>query len=257
VFDQVMSAIIEALLAFPPIRFLMGVVDSRWRPFWAALWIAVMLYLVARTLHYFALRRASLRILSEPMGGVHLAVPHPPGDRDRVDATSPAATNPTVRAPSASRQNPPRTGAPEPERVPSIPVPVVGAALVIGAAAVATVAMLMRATPNDSRDPAVASDVAPAADSARAAAPFDIRWRSGRPDDGDCIGTFEVTHGTGTRAGLVAFAMDSSGAIIARDSAQMSTAVTGMLVDFRFRNVDCDEIGDWQIQATTPGPRQQ
>jgi len=55
-----------------------------------------------------------------------------------------------------------------------------------------------------------------------------------------------------TRARFVAFAMDSSGAIIARDSARVASAVTGMFVEFRFRHVDCDEIADWQIEATTP-----
>ena len=71
----------------------------------------------------------------------------------------------------------------------------------------------------------------------------------------DCIGTFEVTRGGGTRAQFVAFVMDTSGSIIARDSGKVDSALPGVLIDFRFRRVGCDRIYDWQLQVTTPKAR--
>ena len=51
----------------------MGLVESRWRPLWAALWIAVITYLISRTMNQLALRRARLRILDEAPEGRSLA----------------------------------------------------------------------------------------------------------------------------------------------------------------------------------------
>ena len=60
-------------------------------------------------------------------------------------------------------------------------------------------------------------------------------------DGDDCIGTFEVKRGSSASAQFVAFVMDTSGAILARDSASVKSAVVaGLLVDFRFRHVACD-----------------
>ena len=131
-----------------------------------------------------------------------------------------------------------------------VPVPVIIGAVVIGLAAVAITALLL---PNKSGAPASPSaSVAtpPAADTG-----LDVRWRSGRMEGRDCIGTFEVKRGGGTRAQFVAFVMDTSGAIIARDSGKVDSAVPGVLVDFRFRGVACERIYDWQLQVTTPKVR--
>jgi len=259
VFDQVLSAIINALLSVPPIRFVMGLVGPRWRPLWAALWIAVIIYLLSRAMNQLALRRARLRLASEVETGRASAVPPLLAEVDRGREGPPA---PAVARSAAARDPAPPDARPlAPERrsvVQGVPLPVVAGALVVGAMVVVGVARLTRPSRGDARDSLAATGTVPAVDTkARPEAPIAIRWRSGRADNLDCIGTFEVTHGPGTRARLVAFAMDSSGAVIARDSTQMNAAVTGMFVDFRFRNVDCGEIDDWQIQATTSNPRPQ
>ena len=75
--DHVLSAIINTLLAIPPIRFVMGLVESRWRPLWAALWLAVIAYLLSRSMNYWALRRARLRLLTETADGRPLKVVDP------------------------------------------------------------------------------------------------------------------------------------------------------------------------------------
>jgi hypothetical protein len=245
VFNQVVSAVINTLLAIPPIRFVMGLVDARWRPLWAALWLAVIGYVISRTLNQLALRRARLHLLArvgDPYEGK-------PRDliRDRGDVTMSSAQEPPTREPPPREAVP--TGPTSPSGVVSIPIPVLLGALAIGLLAVVGVAVATRSAPNA---PAAAAAPAAADSVVRPDGPIDVRFRSGRMNGDDCIGTFEVTHGAGTPARLVAFVMDTSGAVMARDSAQVAAAVAGLFVDFRFRHVDCDEIDDWQLQATTP-----
>jgi len=252
VFDQFLSPVINALLALPPIRFIMGLVESQWRPLWATLWIAVIVYLMSRTMNQLALRRARLGILNEPIGGLPTSVLALADESQGSGAAPRREPTPTVAAPIPDSSAPTVPPTPPGPGTASIPVSVVAGAVVVGAIVVASVALFTRSAPNGSTDSLVRRGVAPLVDTtAHADAPIDLRLRSGRMDGDNCIGTFEVTHGVGARARLVAFAMDTSGAVIARDSAQVASAVTGMFVDFRFRNVDCDEIDDWQIQATT------
>jgi len=136
------------------------------------------------------------------------------------------------------------------QRLKAIPLSVLAGALGIGVVAVALTSTLL-----DSRKPAAAATPATAVDTARGEAALDFRWRAGRMDAGDCVGTFELTRGPATPARLVASVTDSSGAIIASDSAQVASTVRGMAVDFRFRGVTCDRISDWQMQVMTPKAR--
>lgn len=238
--DQVLSAIINTLLAIPPIRFVMGLVESRWRPLWAALWLAVIAYLISRTMNYWALRRARLKILSETTDGRPLGVTEPASP---PSGQGQAAESVLASAPAFSRVTAPPTSARA-----RVPLGVIAGTLIVAAIITASLGVALRSIPNES------DSTAPAAvlDSVvKPAAPIDVRWKSGRMDDDDCIGTFELTRGEGTRARLVAFVMDTSGAVMTRDSAQVTSAVPGVFVEFRFRHVDCDEISDWQIQATT------
>lgn len=236
---------INTLLAIPPIRFVMGLVDARWRPAWAVLWLAVIGYIISRTMTQLALRRARLRLLArvgDPYDGKPREL-----IRDRGDITMSLAQEPPNREPPPPEAAP--TGPASPSGVVSIPVPVLFGALAIGLLAVVGVAVVTRSAPNAAPPAAVPV----AADSVvRPEGPIDVRFRSGSMNGDDCIGTFEVTQGAGTPARLVAFVMDTSGAVMARDSAQVTAAVAGLFVDFRFRHVDCDEIDDWQLQATTP-----
>jgi hypothetical protein len=250
VFHDVLSAIIDALLAIPPVRFVMGLVDSRWRPLWAALWLVLIVYLVSRTMNHLALYRARLRLLREPPDGRAFgAAPRvtQPGVPERT-TTDP---RPDEAFTVASEPSPPVPPAPTRISARAVPLPVVAGALLVGAVVVAGVAFAIRPAPNVIPD----TVRVPAVDSASGDEPLDLRWHSGRADDDDCVGTFEVTRGAGTRARLVAFVMDTSGAVMARDSAQVASAIPGLFVEFRFRHVDCDEIHDWQMQATTPKAR--
>lgn len=251
--DQVLSAIINTLLSIPPIRFVMGLVDSRWRPLWAALWLAVIAYLISRTMSHWALRRARLKLLTETPEGRPLGVSDPTPAETVTGEPLRNSSGPGSALPGESVSPAPplatRTARPS-----QLPVAILAAALIVAAIVTGTLGMLLRAAPNEPEPQATSAAV----DSvAKPDAPIDVRWRGGRGDDDDCIGTFEITRGAGSRARLTAFVMDTSGAVMARDSAQVATAVPGIFVEFRFRHVDCEEIDDWQIQATTPGRRKQ
>ena len=132
-----------------------------------------------------------------------------------------------------------------------MPVPVIVGAVVVGLAAVGVTALFLNKPSAPATPPASVSAPTPADTG------LDVRWRSGRMEGRDCIGTFEVKRGGGTRAQFVAFVMDTSGAIIARDSGKVDAAVPGVLIDFRFRAVACQRIYDWQVQVTTPKARTQ
>ena len=141
--------------------------------------------------------------------------------------------------------------APPPERGVRVPVPVIVAAVVAGVAAVVVTSLFLPIKPGAPAKPPVSVDSSPAADTG-----LDVKWRSGRMDGGDCVGTFEVKRGSSTSAQFVAFVMDTSGAILAKDSVSVKSAVVpGLLVDFRFRRVACARIYDWQLQVTTPKAR--
>jgi hypothetical protein len=255
VLRDVMSALADMLYSIPPVRFVMGLVDPRWRPLWAAVWLAVIAYILSRTMNQLALRRARLRLLEEraapesptsKSGGQLLAQDQAEESlQEQSRILKPAAT-PTRTPPSTPPIEPAQTGGTR------IPLPVIAIALVVGGLVVALTSLLLpkrRVEPSPPSSRAAADTIAPADTG------LDVRWRSGRKDDDDCIGTFEVTRGDGARARFVAFAMDTTGAIMARDSARVASAVPGLLVEFRFRHVDCEEIADWQLQVATPKGR--
>jgi len=247
-----MTALIDLLGAIPPVRYIMGLVDTRWRPLWAVLWLAVIPSILFLTVR-LTLRRARLRSLQEQATrerrGLasarsvdHLRVVSEPEERSRV--LKPASTPP--RSPV---ETPP--AAPPPERGVRVPVPVIIGAVVVGVVAVAITALFLPLKPGTPARPPTAVDSAAAADTG-----LDVRWRSGRMDGTDCLATFEVKRGRSTSAQFVAFVMDTTGAILTRDSVSVRSAVVpGLLVDFRFRRVVCDRIYDWQLQVTTPKAR--
>jgi hypothetical protein len=135
------------------------------------------------------------------------------------------------------------------QRLKAIPLSVLAGALSVGLVAVALTSALLDSRKPDPATPATATDTA------RGEAALDFRWRAGRMDGGDCVGTFELTRGPATPARLVASVIDSSGAPMASDSVQVASTVRGMSVDFRFRGVSCNRISDWQMQVMTPKAR--
>jgi hypothetical protein len=261
VFQQIVQAFVNVLLAIPPVRFVMGLVEPRWRPLWATLWLALIAYVVARTMNQLAGRRLRLQMLRESFDDPHARKTRE-GTAGDHDATASSANAPTAvtsiagvtpSQPVARAVTPPVAQTSATLLRASVPLPVVLAALGVGALAVVGVAFATRAAPNATPSAHATATVAP--DTAAAEKPMDIRWRSGRMDDDDCIGTFEISNGSGTRARFKAFVMDTSGAVMARDSARVDAAVSGLFVEFRFRHVDCDEIDDWRLEVTTPKRR--
>lgn len=249
---QLMTAVIDLLGAIPPVRYVMGLVDARWRPLWAALWLAVIPSILFLTIR-LAIRRARHGTLqeNETLDGRGVAfgssAEHTPGNREPEEKSR--VLKPGSTPPRSPTETPPSD--PARQGGGGIPVSVVLAALVAGALAVAFTALLLL-LPNKRGAPGNAAsargDSAAAADTG-----LDVRWRSGRMDGVDCLGTFEVKRGHSASAQFVAFVMDTSGAIMARDSVQVKSAVVpGLLVDFRFRRVACTRIYDWQLQVTTP-----
>jgi hypothetical protein len=144
--------------------------------------------------------------------------------------------------PSETKQ-PPGTP-PQPAGFP-VPVPVIAGAILAGALAVGAAWSFMR-KPNVPVAP-TAGDSTAATDTA-----LDVQWQTGRPSGSDCVGTFLIAHGAGTRTHFVAMAMDANQKEIARDSADVAAAKPGTTFDVRFAGVKCDAIKDWQLQAATP-----
>jgi hypothetical protein len=265
VFHDIMSSIVDMLYSVPPVRFVMGFVDARWRPLWAALWLAVIAYVLSRAMNQLALRRALIRLMEEPAtpgvppgrggkGGDSLAQDEADDEpRERSRVLKP--TRQRQLTPSQASA-PPTPGAAPPGATPPggarLPLPVIALALAFGVLAVAITSLFL---PKGSPGPGASASTQGVDTTAAADTGLDVRWRSGRKDDDDCIATFEVTRGNGTRAQFVAFVMDTTGAVMARDSARVTSAVRGLLVELRFRHVDCEEIDDWQLQVTTPKAR--
>jgi hypothetical protein len=214
----------------------MGVVEPPWGQLWLALAIAAFGNLVFQAMDRLAPQRGQLRLLNE-RGSSEKRGPNPPGGESRKTASG--TPDPAVPQPAA----PARTTTQTPK---AVPVHVIVSALIFGAFVVGLAALLMRPASQPGAN-ATKSDSAARADTA-----LDIGWRSGRMDGNDCVGTFEVKRGAGTPARFVAFVLDSSGAVMAQDSGGVAAAVTGVLVDFRFRKVACSKIADWQLQALTP-----
>ncbi len=245
------AAVIDMLDAIPPVRYVMGLVDARWRPLWAALWLAAIASIFFLTIKRFALRHArqsTLQMNAAPErnsvtlanSGEHEHGHGKPEEKSRVlKPASPPPRSPSAPPPSAP-VTPGGTG---------VPVSVIAAAVVAGVVAVVVTALLLPNKPGAPTKPAAS---APVDTPAAADTGLDVRWRSGRMDRGDCLGTFEVTRGDSKSAKFVAFVMDTSGAIMARDSVDVLSARPGLLVDFRFRRVRCDRIYDWQLQVMTP-----
>jgi hypothetical protein len=230
----------------------MGLVDPGWRPLWAALWLAVIPSILFLTVRRLTRRRVPLQSSMEqatPVPGAVLAksVEHEPAVPELEGKSR--VLKPASTPPKSPVEMPP--SAPPPERGVRVPVPVIVAAVVAGVAAVVVASLFLPGKPGAPAQPPASVDSSAAADTG-----LDVRWRSGRMDGVDCLATFEVKRGRSASAQFVAFVMDTTGAILTRDSVNVKSAVVpGLLVDFRFRRVACTRIYDWQLQVTTPKTR--
>jgi hypothetical protein len=136
-----------------------------------------------------------------------------------------------------------------PTTVLTIPLRVIAIAVIVGAVAALVVWSGIRPK---AVAPIGKSAAQPVDTTARPDTSLDIQWRSARMDGNDCIGTFHMTRGAATRAEFVAFVLDSTGKVVARDSTRVDAAAAGTSIEFRFRRVNCDRIADWQLEMRTP-----
>lgn len=180
-----------------------------------------------------------------------------PQDQPDHEAPEPKERSRVLKPVPQRRLTPPQapttpTLGPPPPAGTRVPLPVIAFALVFGVLAVAITSLFLPAGRPGATTPVPTQRVD---STAPADTGLDVRWQGGRKDGDDCIGTFEVTRGGGTRAEFVAFVMDSTGAVMAGDSSRVDAAVPGLRVALRFRQVRCEKIDDWQLQVTTPKSR--
>jgi hypothetical protein len=233
--ETLLSAVIDGLYRLPPVRFLMGLVNERWRPIWAAVWLVALVHVVLRVLRAIGEHRARRVVVQDTLT---------PAPQAAGPTTAPAPTQPApVRSPRASLV----VG----ELVTRVPPRVLAA--IVGVAAVVAVSAALMLRPATAMNAApVELPEAPAVPAAPVDdTPFAFRSRGSRADDDDCLMTFESTAGTPAPWSITADVMDSSGTVIARDAKRVTSLLPGLLVEFRFKHVDCDEIESWQFQGET------
>ena len=227
---EIISRVLEALVAIPGVRFVLGLVDSRLRPLWAAVLIAGLLYLLSRTANYLSLQRARQIALSEDLARKP-AVALGRKAEEAVVPEAPAVVTTDVPKPASTR--------------------LVTAAI---AASIVILLLLSAALRGRSRTPvttisALDSLAVPAVDTSFTF--DDAGWRR----DGDaCIATMRITALGRHPRRLSLFVMNAAGQVIGRDAIQSPALAVGAMVDFRLRKIDCDDIHEWQVQGEFPTP---
>ena len=229
--ETIFTALADAVYSLPPARFLMGLVNERWRPLWAAVWVVAFVHVVLRVLRAIGEHRARRVVV-----------------QDTLTPPAPVAA-PSLTPPDASESVRPANAVGElVTRVP--PRALAG---IVGVAAVVAVsaALLIRPAPAIDTGPVDVRQAALAPAAPRDEHPFAFRSRGSRADDDDCLMTFEATAGTAAPWSITVDVMDTSGTVIARDAKRVTSLLPGLLVEFRFKHVDCDEIESWQFQGET------
>ena len=236
--DQIWSTLVDTVYSVPPVRFVMGMVSPQWRPFWAALWLATIGYVVVRTVNLLYERRVRLNVMREGFG---------------MEKRSEPPTARTSRSSSSAPEPPPPAGElPPPKRsggsIDQIPPRVLAISLIVAGVVALMVGYFMidssRGSIAGSGTAPAVSDSAPAADTT-----FAFKLRGSRMENDDCVMTFEVTGGTGDAREITVHVMDSSDVVISRDTRSVPNLARGLFLDFQFRDADCDDIQSWQFQG--------
>lgn len=236
-FEDFYNTLIDALLAFPPARFVLGLVGSRWQPLWAGIWLAGLAYVIARALNALVVRRARVQELARhanPYDAPQIGTGHREGSAKE-------------RRPTASPRAAPARSTPAlhvPHRDLRTLVRVVGVSVVLAASVTFGVALLLN---KDSAPRTALADSTPPARTPATSFAFD--WRVGRMVDGACVMTFEVTAGTPVPWQVAVQVMDSVGHVVGTDSQSVPSLAPGLHLDFRFPRVACDTIQTWQFQG--------
>jgi hypothetical protein len=228
---EIFSTVFEAVLAVPGVRFVLGLVDSRIRPFWAAMLLAGTFYLISRAANYVSLQRARRVVLAEDLAG------------DTPESESAETT--VVLRPS----DPPIAAHP-----PRVMSPALLGALIAGISGVmlvAIIALKLSAPKEEVAAGILAPDVIQREQADTSFAFSAAGWRN---DGGTCIATMRVTALGRPPRRLSLFVMNAAGAVIGRDEIDKPVLAVGAMVDFRFRRVDCDDVEEWQVQGAFPTP---
>jgi hypothetical protein len=238
--DLVWSALVDTFYSVPPVRFVMGMVSPQWRPFWAALWLATIGYVVVRTVNLLEVRHARLKIMREVL---RMEGPSEPS----TSRTSRSSTPPPGPPPPASEPLPPKSSGGAIARIPP-------AVLAVSLVVAGVVALMVGYFMIDRRGAPAAGSLSDTAgvntDSGRTAdTTFAFKLRGSRMENDDCVMTFEVTGGTGDAREITVHVMDASDVVISRDTRSVPSLTRGLFLDFQFRNAECDAIQSWQFQG--------
>ena len=231
VLTDIFSRVIDALLAIPGIRFIVGLVDNRLRPVWGLLLIAGTVYFLSRASHYLSLRRARETLRMDAMN----TPPPSSGKSERVIATPPTEV---AQESGEAAAHPARLV----ERIPArharlLLIVSVGVAVVALSAAVA----LIRS--GAAKPPVVASSQPAQSDTA-----FRFEDAGWRMQGNDCIATLRVT-AMGRLPRHLALFVSGKGGVIGRADVNEPAMARGALVDFHIPKVNCDRIETWEVQG--------
>ena len=227
--SEFLGRVLDALMAIPGIRFIVGLVDARFQPIWALLLLAGTVYLLARASAYVSLWRAREVVRMDSVN----ASPPP---RDRGNAPIPASTG----APQTESPPPSAGGKTMPERYARL---LLFVSLGVAVVAFGAAGLLMRST----RASASNAGTTPAPAATDTAFRFeDAGWRM---QGQDCIATLRVTALGRIPRHLSLFVSGSNGSVIGRADVDSPTLAKGALLDFRIPKVNCDNVQNWEVQG--------
>ena len=230
--ERVWSAIVSAFLELPGVRFIAGLVDTRYRPVWAVLWLTAIAFVVWRLRRTRAMRRRQAEIVAD------MSTPH-----SRRSLLRPGDTPSDLRIPQLLEARSSR-----------------GRNLVLGAGMLAIVfAIVLGLVRSVEQSPAgavndghaamdsVVHPEAPAEPTPRS--PFAFRERGWQWASGACILTLEAVAVGPPSHRVVLLVLDSSGTVIARDTSRAGAITVGQLIDFRLAGLDCNRIAEWRVRS--------
>lgn len=235
-FDKIISSVMEALLAIPGVREIMGLVDSRLQPLMALLLLAGIAYLLSRAAQYVSLRHARERVREAQ----RLEISNHRSDRTIVEP-------PAEAAPTSMEE----LHTPVPSAPPSGGFRLRPTHLIVSVVTVmlmAAMAMMVRPKPQET-GPLDSFDLTDEVAVAAADTAFRFEDAGSRAEKGACIETIRVTAISRRPRRLSLFIMDAAGAVIGHDVLESPAVTAGTMLDFRFPGIDCARVDEWQVQG--------
>ena len=87
---------------------------------------------------------------------------------------------------------------------------------------------------------------------AAALSPFEFRERGWQWTSGACVLTLEAVAVGPPSQRVVLLVLDSTGAVLARDTSRAGAISVGQLIDFRLARLDCNRIAEWRVRSEPP-----